>query len=268
MFSAYHLREETAAHYLRQIRRSKATWLHGYPSLLALLASYALDGRRLDFHHGIRHITAAAENLLPQQKELMREAFGVSPINHYGQAEMVAQISECPRGRLHVDEDFSLVEFVPVVDGPPDAYHVVGTSFLNLSFPLIRYDTGDIARISGKRCGCGRPGRVVDAIDGRMEDYVVLSNGTRLGRLDHIFKDMVHIREAQLYQARAGELEVRIVRDEGFGRPQERRLRQEIQKRVGNFLKFDIRYVDALEHTSAGKLRFVISDTAKLAARR
>jgi phenylacetate-CoA ligase len=268
MFSAYHLRKETARYYLRHIIKTNATWLHGYPSILALLASYALDGSGFDFHDRIQHVTAAAESLLPQQRELMREAFGVSPINHYGQAEMVAQISECPRGRLHVDEDFSLVEFLPVADGPADAYHIVGTSFLNLAFPLIRYDTGDIARISGGSCSCGRPGRVVDALDGRIEDYIVLSNGTRLGRLDHIFKDMVHVREAQLYQAAAGELEVRIVRTESFGPSDERRLRQEIRKRVGNFLNFDIRYVDTLQHTSAGKLRFVISDTARLAVPR
>jgi phenylacetate-CoA ligase len=268
MFSAYHLRRETAACYLRHILRTNATWLHGYPSILALLASYVLDGGRFDFHNRIQHITVAAESLLPQQKELMRDAFGVFPTNHYGQAEMVAQISECPRGCLHVDEDFSVVEFLPVCDGPPDAYHIVGSSFFNLAFPLIRYDTGDIARVSGKSCTCGRPGRVVDAIDGRIEDYILLSNGTRLGRLDHVFKDMVHVREAQLYQAAAGQLEVRIVRAEGFGLSDERRLHREIRKRVGSFLDFDICYVDMLPHTSAGKLRFVISDTARLSAPR
>ena len=31
-------------------------------------------------------------------------------------------------------------------------------------------------------------------------DYVVLSNGAVVGQLDHIFKNLVNIREAQIYQ--------------------------------------------------------------------
>ena len=91
-----------------------------------------------------------------------------------------------PDGRLHVDEDFAFVEFVPV--DRRRGCRVVGTGVTNRAFPLVRYDVGDIARVSGRTCGCGRPGRIIDAIDGRREDYVVLPSGAMVGRLDHIFK--------------------------------------------------------------------------------
>ena len=47
--------------------------------------------------------------------------------------------------------------------------------------------------------------------------YVVLPDGTRVGRMDHCFKDMVSVREAQIHQAQLGEITVRIVRGRNIG---------------------------------------------------
>ena len=129
-------------------------------------------------------MTVGAENLLAQQAALIRQAFGVKPRQHYGMSEAVANFSECEQGRLHVDEDFAAVEFLP---NPAGGYKIIGTNLSNLATPLIRYEVGDVASLADAPCDCGRPGRVVAAVDGRKEDYVVLKNGSRLGRMDHIF---------------------------------------------------------------------------------
>ena len=256
LFSAYHLSDATAPAYLAEMRRVGAGWLHGYPSMVALLASYALQHRQ---RLSLKWVTLAAENVLARQRDLIRDAFGVAPTEHYGLAEAVANCSECPRGRLHVDEDFAVVEFLPLGG---DAFRVVGTNLSNPAFPLLRYDTGDVATVTGAVCDCGRPGRVVDAIDGRREDYVVTRGGTRLGRLDHIFKDMNHIREAQIRQAVPGRMTLAVVRGPGYGLDDERRLRRATLRRLGREMAFDIVYVDALPRTANGKLRFVTSTLA------
>jgi len=46
----------------------------------------------------IRWITVGAENLLPQQADLIEQAFGARPRQHYGMAEAIANSSECERG--------------------------------------------------------------------------------------------------------------------------------------------------------------------------
>ena len=253
LFSAYHLNARTAPAYLAQMRRSGAPWLHGYPSMVALLASYALQ---LEQRLPLRWVTLAAENVLPNQRDVVRRAFGVAPVEHYGLAEAVAGISQCPRGRLHVDEDFAAVEFLPLGD---NRFRVVGTNFSNPAFPLLRYDTGDIATVTGATCDCGRPGRVVDAIDGRQEDYVLTRSGTRLGRLDHIFKDMTNIREAQIQQSTPGRMTLAVVRGHAYGAEDERRLHDATRVRVGDEMAVDIAYVEALPRTAAGKLRLVVS---------
>jgi phenylacetate-CoA ligase len=259
MFSAYHLKPETAKDYITALKQHRVTWLHGYPSILALLASYILE-QKLDLGRTVKIITIGAESLLPQQRQIIESAFNAPVRQHYGQAESVANISECPQGNLHVDEDFSFVEFVPII-GQENSFKIIGTNWTNPAFPLLRYECGDIATLSPDPCACGHHGRVVLEIDGRKEDYVLLPNGVAVGRLDHIFKDLVHIREAQIHQQEKGNVTFIVVKGDGYDENEEEsRLLAEARKRLGTDLDILIKYVDQIERSRTGKLRFVISD--------
>jgi phenylacetate-coenzyme A ligase PaaK-like adenylate-forming protein len=257
LFSGYHLNKENMGYYIKELRSRKPEWLHGYPSLLSLLANYIVD-TKIDLRYQIKWITVGAENLLPHQAKIIESAFGVKPIQHYGMAEAVANISECEFGNLHVDEDFSAVEFISNDDGV--GYKIIGTNFNNPAAPFLRYDVGDIAMLSDKTCPCSRPGRIVDNIDGRKEDYIILKNDSRIGRMDHIFKDMVNIQEAQIYQKIPGEIFIRVVPGGKYNRSDENSLLNEIMKRVGQDTKVIIQHIEKLERSKTGKLRFVVSD--------
>jgi phenylacetate-CoA ligase len=258
LFSGYHLSPATADVYLEALDKYAPSWLHGYPSLLSLIAGYLMErGKPLKRTPTV--VTTGAENLLPQQKELIQKAFGCPVRQHYGQAESVANISECPEGHLHVDEDFAFVEFLPVEE-QSTVYKIVGTNWSNQAFPLIRYDTGDRVRLPSGSPSCRMSGRVVESIDGRKEDYVILPSGVRLGRLDHIFKDLTQIREAQIYQPDRERIIFKIVKRKGYGPDDERRLLDEAYKRVGRSIAIRLEYVDSLERSQTGKLRFVVSE--------
>lgn len=257
LFSAYHMNSDNLVHYVSELRLKRPAWLHGYPSLLSLLSAYLLEND-IDLGYSVRWVTVGAENLMPHQIELIKHAFGVRPRQHYGMAEAVANISECEYGALHVDEEFATVEFIPNSDGP--GYKVVGTNFSNFAMPFLRYDVQDIATLSSTTCPCGRPGRVVERIDGRQEDYIILENGAKIGRMDHIFKDMVNIREAQIYQRHPGKVIIRVVRGEKYTQKDEAGLLLETKKRVGNQTNIHFEYVEKLQRSATGKLRFVVSE--------
>ncbi len=257
LFSTYHLSGKTVPAYVAKLRQLRPAWIHGYPSMIALLAGMMLD-LRIELGYQPRWVTTGAENLLPTQAAVIERAWGVKPRQHYGMAEGIANFSECELGSLHVDEDYSAVEFVSV-DGDPTAFRVVGTGFTNPAAPLIRYDVQDIATLSTRGCPCGRPGRIVQQVDGRAEDYVVLTSGALVGRLDHIFKDMTEVREAQIVQTQPGELVFRLVRSSGYGPAHEQQLRREIAQRVGPDERIRLEYVERLPRTASGKLRFVVS---------
>lgn len=257
MFSIFHLRPDTLPGYLDELDRQRLPWLHGYPSVLAIIAAYMLDtGRRL--RTPPRWVTTGAENLLPLQVQQIEAAFGVRPRQHYGLAEGVANLSECDHGRLHVDEDFAAVEFSPRAGG---ATALVGSSLFNPAFCLLRYDTGDLVEPAAEgRCPCGRPGRIVQRIDGRKEDVILLPDGTRLGRLAHIFERLDCLREGQILQRADGGITLRVVPRGQFASTEQAAVMAAARRRLGSEIAVDLVTVERLPRGTNGKLRFVISE--------
>jgi len=260
LFSQYHLSIHTVEYYLKVLIEKNIKWLHGYPSFLSLFEYLVLEKNliKLARQLNVRWITTGAETLLEQQKNIIYTVFGVKPIEHYGLSEGVANISMCPNGKLHVDEDFCYIEFLPTE--VKNEYKIIGTAFFNLVTSFIRYDTGDIAIINdNETCNCGRHGRIITKVQGREEDYLVLSNGVKVGRLDHIFKDLVNIKEAQIFQETPGEAIFFIVKSNNRFGDDEKKLRYEIESRIGSEFNYKIEYIDKIPRTKAGKIKFVIS---------
>jgi phenylacetate-CoA ligase len=256
MFSAHHLNEKTAESYFNKIKTRKISWLHGYPSQLSLLA-HLIKKQNLGSLPDIKIITLGAENLLESQKAIIEEVFHAPVRQHYGLAEGVANISEHPDGSLIPDLDFCWIEFIPIDSRNPSLCKIVGTNYNNLAFPLIRYDTGDLAQVEWQPDGTPK----VLSIDGRQEDYITLPNGVKLGRLDHIFKDIVDVQEAQIYQPDLNNIILRIVKLPNYDlNNQEKLIIEETKKRLGNDIHISIEYMNQIPKTKSGKLRFVISN--------
>lgn len=257
LFSVYHMSDRTLPAFVDELRRRKPPWIHGYPSAVAHLASFVLQ-HQVDFGYQVHFLTLGAENVLAHQRAQIARAFGVSPKTHYGLAEAVANISERPNGCLHVDEDFAAAELVN--DDGATAARIVGTNFLNYAFPLLRYDTGDLGfGLDEAEDDAIHPGRTLQFIDGREEDYILLADGRKIGRLDHIFKDMVRIQEAQFVQRQPGVANLKLVPSAAYSNDDESDIRREIAARCGNELKVVIEYAQSLERSQSGKLRLVVS---------
>jgi phenylacetate-CoA ligase len=75
LFSAYHLSFATVSAYVAELNRRRPPWLHGYPSLLTLLASL-MQEQNLSLDYRLQWITVGAENLLQQQSnKIMKQIF-------------------------------------------------------------------------------------------------------------------------------------------------------------------------------------------------
>ena len=256
MFSTHHLNEKTVHFYFDTIKKRKLTWLHGYPSQLSLLA-HLIKNNNLGELPDVKIITVGAENLLASQKNIIEEVFQAPVKQHYGLAEGVANISEHPDGNLIPDQDFAFTEFIPIDKNKSEICRIIGTNYNNPAFPLIRYDTGDIAHVKWEKDGSP----TILSIDGRQEDYITLPNGVKLGRLDHIFKDLTEVQEAQIYQPQLNKVVIRIVKGPNYDKTnQEKSVISETRKRIGEEIKISIEYFEQIPKTKLRKLKFVISD--------
>lgn len=250
MFSTFHMNDTNLYTYVDALNQYRPEWLQGYPSAISLLANFInRTGFRLDYD--LKAIILNSENVLSQQYREIKNAFGIYPHQTYGQTEGVACFRDCKPGEIYVVENCAAAEFVKMDDG---ICHIVGTNF-NKAMPLIRYDTHDIAE-----CIETSEGRKVISIDGRAEDYITTKDGSKIGRLDHIFKDMETVIEAQIVQHRDGSVEIRVVKAASYTDRDEQNITRLADERLKGRVDYNIVYADKIERTKNGKLRFVVSD--------
>lgn len=250
-FSTYHMNEDNMKWYIKELERKELKWIHGYPSAINLLAGFMLS-HNVKLSYQVEHITIGAENLLLSQIEKIEKAFNVTPYQHYGLSEGVANFSQNRNRDMYVDEDYAAVEFINEREG--GSYEVIGSTLSNYAMPLLRYQTGDIASVK-----ITPNSRLVTALDGRSEDYVTLPNGAKIGRLDHVFKDMVNIKEAQIVQRKREKVVLRVVKNPAYTDDDERMLYRETSQRL-NGIDIAIEYVELIPRSRSGKLRFVVSE--------
>ena len=257
-FSVYHISAETAGSYARDLNRLRPRWIHGNPSAISLLGRYMIE-QGLTLDDPPARVTVGSENMQPWQVSAITEAFGSVPVQHYGLAEPVANISECEHGSLHTDDDFSLVEYVP--SDLHGAHRIVGTSFCNTATVLLRYDTGDLADPAAtSACACGRAGRIVRSIDGRSTDYITLPSGRRVASLATPFHSSSGLAEAQVYQTPAGDLVIRYVPGQGWSETVLQEIEEKLRGRIGEDVGIRFEKVDQVQRSARGKIRLVVSD--------
>lgn len=257
MLSSYHLAEKNAGAYIAALAAFEPQVIQAYPSSIAFLATW-LDANGKDYpSDALRGIVTSSETLDADIRALIERRFGCRVFDWYGQFERVAAIGTCEQGSYHLLSDYSNVEFLPADDG---LVEVVGSGFNNRAMPLIRYRTGDFVELAdaAERCDCGRHFPLVRRIQGRADDVVKLADGRRIGRLDHIFKGVKGVIEAQIRQEALECIEILIVSGADYGQQTERVLMANARERLGDGVQIKIATVDAIPRTKNGKFRGVV----------
>ncbi|WP_186372239.1 phenylacetate--CoA ligase family protein [Arthrobacter sp. KBS0702] len=147
----------------------------GYPSALELLAEEQDEGR---LH--IRPVIVESSGESVGDRERLAAALGGAVHNVYAASEFTPIALDCPRGWLHVNSDWVILEPVeadyrPTPAGQP-SHTVLLTNLANRVQPLIRYDLGDSVVAKPGPCECGNPLPAI-RVAGRHDDVLHLDNG-------------------------------------------------------------------------------------------
>ena len=257
MLSSYHLSDSTACAYLDALAAFDPVVIQAYPSAIGFLATWMLGAGVRYRGRSLRGIVTSSETLAESRRREIASAFACRVFDWYGQLERVAAIGTCEHGRYHLLSDYAFVELLPAGDG---LFELVGTGFHNLSMPLIRYRCGDLVRPSapGQRCACGRSFPLIDQVIGRIDDPVKLTDGRSIGRLDHIFKGLDGILEAQIRQDRRDAVAILVVPGTGFSDRARQTLLRNARERLGDQMALEIRLVDRIPRSANGKFKGVV----------
>ena len=91
-----------------------------------------------------------------------------------------------------------------------------------------------------------------------MDDAIELPDGRTIGRLDHIFKGLDGILEAQIRQDTRDAVSVLVVPAATFNDRMRDRLLGNARERLGDDIRIEVRLVDAVPRTRNGKLKGVV----------
>ena len=180
--------------------------LIGYASMIRVLAEEQLAGR---LRISPRAVNSSSEVLTGASRELATRAWGMPPFDVYAATETGGVAAECDHHvGLHLMEDLVVPEVVdeehwPVPDGQPGA-RLLATVLFSRTLPLIRYELTDRVQLSTRRCACGRPFRLVAAIEGRTDDVLTLpaADGATVRVHPVVFHQVLDLVDAAGWQVR------------------------------------------------------------------
>jgi phenylacetate-CoA ligase len=249
--------------YAKVIRRSGARFLVGYASACYLLATLAQQsGEKIT----LEAVYPTSELCPPDWAETMNKVFSAKVLPFYGCGEVNSLGHTCPQGGVyHSCDEHAVIEAEDDQGGASlegeGAFLI--TDLDNRAVPYIRYRNGDVGRLAGAGCPCGRSlGRIVE-LHGRVNDMLVTSQGARVSGMvaANAFLAVRRVECFQVVQQRPGQVCVRVVRQDGYDAASaEAHLNSFFRQFLGGDAKVEIEYVESIPLPKSGKRRFVINE--------
>jgi phenylacetate-CoA ligase len=212
MFSAYHLSDENMFLYAEKIRNRNIRFLIGYPSSIFIFSEFLSS--RGEAIGSIKGILVSSEILHSTWIKTIAAAFPNAEItNHYGNVESSAMLTSCSKcGGFHINNDYGFLE---LLDNDQEDKDIVGTGYLNVMFPMHRYQTGDQFKLESiNESKCSRVDPVISGeLIGRASDLIELKNKKipAVNFYTVMYKFAENVKQFQLKRVDASTFELRIV---------------------------------------------------------
>lgn len=252
--SSYCINKDTIKTYYDLIIRHKPVAIEGYPSSLYTLALCMSEaGLKLD----IPVAFTSSETLLGYQRALIEKQLGTEIYDNYGMTEQTIYLQEAFNHQGYYElPGYSINEYLE--DGE------ICTSLTNEAFPLIRYRSNDVIEIA--ELNTDSPQTIVKSIEGRKDDFLICKDGSRISRLGFVFKEVQHVKCAQLLQSTIGKVTVLVVPNIDFCDADKKLIENETIKRVGeNNMDIEVKLakLEELRLTKRGKFRLIVNEIPK-----
>ncbi|MBT3191289.1 MAG: AMP-binding protein [Verrucomicrobia bacterium] len=176
------------AMHLETIQRLKPTAVVGVPSFLRLVAQRASESGFDLVGSSVRKLVCIGEPVRTTSMELnkigrdLEACWGAKVFSTYGSTELATSLCECRAGLgNHIHPELLYLETVDEQGNPTapgEEGELVATTFRMEAMPLIRYRTGDYARLISEPCPCGRLTQRISPILGRKNHKLKVKGAT------------------------------------------------------------------------------------------
>lgn len=244
------------------IQRNKNVFIIGFPSVLYAIAQFMI-GNRLPGKVSIRGIITIAEPLDTKIKNSIEEAFGCPVFNRYATMETgVLGFSDGIKENLNINQASYVIE---VLDFDSDRSveegeqgRIVVTDLFSYAMPLIRYDTGDTAKLEvTDDIGAVK----ISYTQGRMVETIFRTDGSRISWA--VIYDAMEVAndilQYQFLQTDQKSYQLRLVVQSGYRTENESELIRKLRDVLGDDAMIDFSYNDSIPPLPSGKRPMIMN---------
>lgn len=247
LLPGYGIDEEISIKYLKVINDIKPSLLYGYPTYLDVLAKYGLKNNVKPYAPVA--IVSSGEQLTENARNRIENYFGTKIYNRYGSVEFGVIAHELSKSDgMYINP----LRFIVETDQNSE---LLITDLDNYTTPFIRYRIGDLGELTQKGNW-----QVLKDIRGRTNDVIETKSGKIIpSQFFTILSRTAKGTESyQFVQISETEIEMRLKVDSNFSNDGIDIIKKNFTDSFGSEMNLEIKIVDELETTEAGKHKFVI----------
>ncbi len=263
-FDISRLTDSRISHFISLLKRYKGQKnILGFASSLEQICLY-LDRNNVDLQHlNLNSVIANSEYLNQYTKTTLSKHFKTPILSRYSSEEVgiIAQQTCDSTEHFVINHASYYVELLGLNEDKPvnpgEFGRIVVTDLFNHSMPIIRYDTGDIARLLQLENGQTK----FEKIEGRKMDLIYDTKGNIVSSFvvyTKFYNYYKLLKQYQFIQQGEKEYEVKLNIIDTF--PHEQALISSIKKDFGEDAKVTISYVDEIPLLSSGKRKKVVNN--------
>ncbi|MBD3413072.1 MAG: hypothetical protein GF421_01405 [Candidatus Aminicenantes bacterium] len=253
---------KTPSDWVRAWNAFQPDFLYGYSGSLKLFAKHIMEQGIENVNP--KYIFGVSDLVDIQCREWIHSAFDKKIIDLYGSVEAGCIAWECSVCQgYHINMDTAVVEILknghPVQSGSSGNLFI--TNLHSFAFPIIRYDLGDIARLSESKPVCSLPLPLMQVIEGRSDAEIILPSGNSLSPMFFfgIMKPFENIIQWRVVQEQQNHLKIFIVPHSDFKRATLNLIQMRIQRNIEEDIQIKINLTERLRPDKSGKIRSVVS---------
>ena len=261
-FSPFHINDDTIQFYVKELNKKSIQYFQTYPSSIKLLIEY-MKKNKLKLNYQVDTVYLLSENILESDIKLIQSFFDCRISSLFGHSERLifAPNFDSDLGSYKIDRRYGLFELLDnkenLIKENNLVGEMIGTSFDNYSMPLIRYKTGDMSNYLNK------DDYIINSVEGRWkQDYLLGMNSmkiylTALNMHSDIFKNVIKF---QFVQHNIGMAELCLQVKNAFNEIDKRIILDELNKKAGHVIEFEIKIVNQFRLTHRGKFINIVKN--------
>lgn len=265
-FDAFRVDTDYSRKIWQIMRRYHIKYLYAYPSGGYQFLKYC-HNQSLDLSF-IRLCILSSEDITENQRYFIEQELHIPIYATYGHSEKLIRAATCPYSeKYHIEPCYGYCELIDsfgrVIQSPNQEGELVGTTFINRLFPLIRYRTGDYSSYADTNCMHHKSYKLLNRIQGHWDKSIIYrSDGgyTSIAALNLHGEIYEHIDGLQYIQHKKGQLTVLIIPNRKYIDSTDTPfLKKHFENALGTDSEIELQFVNKLQFQPNGKFMPLIT---------